>query len=78
MHALTAVCFCRCVLLALHEVEVLLCVVAEELRARFDDLENLVRDLVREDEVAEPALRRFKLSARADARGQLVVSRLTG
>ena len=67
MHALTTVCFCRCVLSALHEVEVLLRAVAEELRARFDDLANLVRDLFREDEVTDPALRCFELCARADA-----------
>ena len=35
--------------------------VAEELRARLDDLADLVRDLVGEDEVAEAVLRRFEL-----------------
>ena len=60
MHAVTAVCVFHRVPSALHELEVLLRAVAEELRARLDDLADLVRDLVWEDEVTEAALRRFE------------------
>ena len=60
MHAVTAVRVFRRVPSALHELEVLLRAVAEELRARLDDLADLVRDLVWEDEVTEAALRRFE------------------
>ncbi len=61
MHAVTAVCFHRRFLSALHEIEVLLRADAEELRVCLDGLANLVRDLVGEDEVAEAALRYFEL-----------------